>query len=128
MPRHPDPYPKHMTVTDEGKALYGIWRRVRKNTDKYCCFTDYPKFFIWAMDNFYELGARLRRYDESQPYTPNNCTFVPADPCRKENSLKNRKAANDWNRTVNIIREAYGMPLFEVVSEEELTCKNLRLV
>ena len=127
MPRHPDPYPKHMTVTDEGKSLYGIWRRVRNNTDKYCGFTEYPKFFNWAMDNYYELGARLRRYDESQPFTPNNCTFIPADPHGKEMTLENRRKANNWNRTVNVIRKAYGMELFEVVDEEDLLCRNMKL-
>lgn len=127
MPRHPDPYPKYMTVTDEGKSLYGIWRRVRNNTDKYCGFTEYPKFFNWAMDNYYVLGSRLRRYDESQPYTPNNCTFEPADTNRKEMTLELRKMANKWNRTVNVIRVAYGMEPFEVLNEEDLLCRNMKL-
>lgn len=127
MPRHPDPYPKHMTVTDEGKSLYGIWRRIRKNTDKYCCFAEYPKFFNWAMDHYYVYGSRLRRYDESQPYTPDNCTFEPADPDRKEMTLELRKLANNWNRTVNVIRVACGMEPFEVLSEEDLLCRNMKL-
>ena len=31
MARAHDIYPKHMTVTDEGKALYMIWIRIRKD-------------------------------------------------------------------------------------------------
>lgn len=119
MARHAVTYPKHMTVTDEGKSLYGIWRRVRKNTDKYCPFIEYPSFFNWAMDNYYVLGSRLRRYDESQPYSPNNCTFEPADPECRCITPELRRMANEWNRTVNVFRKACGLKLFDVYDEEE---------
>lgn len=119
MPRHPDPYPKHMTVTDEGKSLYSIWLRIRKNTDKYCLFTEYPKFFGWAMDHYYVQGARLRRFDDSKPYTPDNCTFAPVDPEGRSLTPELRRMANEWNRTVNMFRKRCGLKLFDVYDEEE---------
>ena len=111
-------YPKYMTVTDEGKALYGIWRRIQNHTDKYGVFADYPKFFSWAMDNFYVLGSRLRRYDEHQPFSPNNCTFESADPKQLNVKPELRALAQKWNKTVNVFRKAYGMELFD---EDELS-------
>jgi len=43
-------------------------------------------------------------------------------------TLEIRKLANNWNRTVNVIRKAYGMEPFEVLAEEDLLCRNMKLV
>ena len=114
MARAHDIYPKHMTVTDEGKALYMIWIRIRKATEKYGIFAEYPKFFNWAMDNYYVLGARLHRHDVKKPYSPNNCYFESGKSDNAWLSPDLRRMANEWNRTVNVFRKACGLKLFEV--------------
>lgn len=108
------PYPKEMMVSDEGKTLYGMWRRVRKNTDEFGLFASYPKFYTWAMDNYFCIGRKLRRYDESLPYSPENCVFVPGSPEDRPLTADQRKMASEWNRTVNVFRKACGLKLFEV--------------
>lgn len=123
MPRHEHTYEKHMTQTDEGKALYGIWKRIRRYAEEGGLFSEYPDFFDWAMSHGYELGLRLRRLDENLPYGPKNCTFNPADPLYKRHTIEERVQINEWNRTVNLFRKHFGMKLFEVVTEEEIYAK-----
>lgn len=112
-------YPKEMTVTDEGKALQSIWRRIKKNVDEFCPFMEYPKFYCWAMDHYYCLGSRLRRYDETLPYSPDNCWFMPPKEQLTYLSPEQKSKANQWNKTVNVLRKACGMKLFDVYDEEE---------
>ena len=118
MPRHSYIYPEHMTKTDEGKALYGIWRRIRSNS----CpeFEKYPDFFEWAFQNGYTLGLRLRRFDDSKAYCPDNCTFVPNYEGMKPFGPDERVRANEWNVVVNRIRKAYGLKPFKTYSDEEV--------
>lgn len=118
MPRHSYTYPERMIKTDEGKALYAIWRRVRHNACD--AFQAYPDFFEWAVGSGYVLGARLRRLDETIEYRPDNCSFLPSFEGRKPLTLDERVRANEWNKTVNKIRRVYGMKPFETFTDEEV--------
>lgn len=111
-------YPKHMTATDEGKALLAIWRRIKDDTDSNGPFSEYPDFYEWAIDNYYWLGSRLHRYEISQAYSPENCYFTPNGGEMRGLTKEQYGAANRWNRTVNVFRKACGLKLFDVYEED----------
>lgn len=118
MPRHSYTYPVKMRITDEGRSLYAIWRRVRHNACD--AFQQYTDFFEWAVQNGYTVGARLRRLDETVEYRPDNCSFTPSYGDQKPLTLDERVRANEWNKTVNKIRRVYGMKPFEIFTDEEV--------
>lgn len=111
MPRHEHTYPARMIKTDEGKSLYAIWRRIRYNSCE--AFSKYPDFFEWAIQSGFIVGARLRRHDNTIEYGPDNCSFTQTVDSYKMKRSNDRLRANEWNKTVNRIRIAYGMKPFE---------------
>ena len=113
-------YPEHMIKTPEGERLLPLWHRIRKNIEPESIFSDYPKFFRWAMDHYYEVGVRLRRLDPLEPYGPDNCEFYFPTDSELEMSLEQRKTINSWNRTVNVLRKHYGMTPFKEIPEEDM--------
>ena len=46
----------------------GVCDEWRNNTEK---------FIEWAVNNGYELGLTIERYDTDKGYSPENCTFIP---------------------------------------------------
>ena len=69
------------------------------------------KFLIWCELSGYEEGLVLRRVSKKKPFSPGNCRWM--------NQTKNDKEAvmsedvKKWNKTVNVFRKYYGLPLFE---------------
>lgn len=113
-------YPKGITTTSEGKALYHMWLRVREETEEFSVFTEFPNFYYWAMDHDFCPGAKLRRYDETLPFSPENCWFLTPKNNLDYLSPAQKARANEWNKTVNVIRKACRMKLFEAYDEEEM--------
>lgn len=103
-------YDPEIRRTDHGRRLYGYWKRIKgqSNSKK---FAAYPDFFKWAMANGYTVGAKLFRYEEDEPYNPENCFWVARSEWVGEDAEFNRNLAREreWDNTVNRIRLHYGM-------------------
>ncbi len=103
------PYDPALRKTEHGSNLYQTWMRVLRNP--HCTEWGYfPTFYEWAMQNGYEAGAWLKREDDNEPFSPQNCywylpnvgtTHIP------------KESLDRWNKTVNRIRKYYGMPPLE---------------
>lgn len=81
----------------------------------------FPNFYKWAIESGYVIGAKLCRYDENEPYSPDNCNWQIMknnDNARMYDKAV-RETMNRWNRTVNVFRKACGLKLFPVVEEPE---------
>lgn len=104
-------YNKELRHSDIGQRLYKRWQRVKKVG---CCpeWEDYEKFYEWAMNSWCEFGYQLRRYNENEPYSPNNCYWYRSDKTHPDYIPK--EFCKSWNETVNRVRVACGMDPFEV--------------
>ena len=74
-------------------------------------FEEFPGFYRWAMKNGYTVGAKLLKYDLNEPYTPDNCFWIPHSE-RVENPTVpplDHEWTKKWDETVNRIRLHYGM-------------------
>lgn len=91
------------------QSLYGLWEKIKKSGEP-VLWTDFGRFYDWAEAVGYEPGQYLTRMDASLPWGPTNCLFRNAPPLSPEI----QKRIREWNRVVNVIRAAYGLPLFEV--------------
>lgn len=113
-------YPPGTTSTEHGQKIYGAWCYLRNNP--HCEeWDDYPTFYEWSMANGFEIGARMFRFDTKQPFAPDNCCW---DIQNKENrdswtGEDRRETIARWNRTVNVLREHFGLKPFKVVEVEE---------
>ena len=110
MPRHEFTYDKKSKETPEWKSLYGKWRYLLKRPHS-AEFNEFLNFYQWSIANGFELGARLDLLCDSEPYSPDNCQWMP--PADKQ--CINREGVPElidlWNNTVNRIRRHYGMEL-----------------
>lgn len=116
-----------------GKALYYKWFRIKAIG---CCREwqdDFLAFASWCLDSGYKEGATLKRYDARQVYSPRNCYWAikretPTEPQKKYEYPSYNDGAFQalWNKTVNRIREHYGMEPVEVVEPDftDRTCKD----
>lgn len=77
----------------------------------------YPPFYEWAMQNGYSIGAWLRRVNDFEPYSPDNCVWYISDADQNRVPLS---WADDWNKSVNRIRKHYGMPPLEGTTYDNL--------
>lgn len=103
------PYDPALRETEHGSKLYQIWKRIRKSPHSEA-WDHFPTFYDWAMQNEYETGFWLRKIDCNGSYTPDNCVWY--SPKEKKEHIP-AEWADRWNKTVNRIREHYGMPPLE---------------
>lgn len=103
-------YDPSLRLTESGRRLYEIWKRIRREG---CdpCFDTFPVFYEWALSTDYIAGDKLLRYDESMWYSPENSywfgpTHAQISPTWKEEWCKK------WDKTVNVIRRHFGLPEF----------------
>ena len=74
---------------------------------------EYDAFLRWCRESGYAPFNILRRRDLSLPYSPENCYWdtprgLPAIADDDELEVIRR-----WNRTVNVLRKHFGLPLFK---------------
>lgn len=107
-------YNPELRKTEHGSQLYSYWRKIRV---KGVCpeFVEFPGFYKWAMENEYTVGAKLFRYEEDEPFSPDNCFWVPHEEWvnKPVETERHPKREQEWDEVVNRIREHYGMdPIF----------------
>ena len=108
-------YGSELRSTEHGASLYHTWRTVRRHD--HCEEWDYfPTFYDWAMNNGFELGAKMFVLDANKPYSADNCIWFA---CHKDETLFDHQRIRKWNKTVNRIRKHYGMPPLEGTSYAE---------
>ena len=103
-------YKSELRKTEHGSRLYAYWLKIRHNTDS-PKFVEFPGFYKWAMENEYTVGAKLCRYEEDEPFSPDNCFWVPREEWVNKPVVteRNPKWEREWDEVVNRIREHYGM-------------------
>lgn len=116
MPRHEFTYDPALKETPEWKFLYQKWV---KSIKKQCsdAFKNFIDFYNWSMAKGFAMDTKLKRLDDSKPYSPENCLWVhPAleEPAWTEEEMEQIRR---WNKTVNIIRCHFGMQPFEQKGE-----------
>lgn len=112
-------YDKEMRQSEHGRRLYSYWKnKVHRNTDS-PDFVVFTGFFEWAIANGYTVCARLFRHDADEPFSPDNCFWVPcSERVGQEYKLtRNRMWEQKWDETVNRIRLHFGME--PIYSSEE---------
>lgn len=113
MPRHEHVYDKDLKSTPEWNELYNKWKWMRGNGSQYSeKFEQFVTFYNWSMANGYVSGARLKRLDDSRPYSPANCLWV--HPVEDRAYTEEQKAwIAKWNKTVNRLRRYFGIETFD---------------
>ena len=101
-----EPYDPALRKTEHGAKLYQAWKTVTKapHCEEWGYF---PTFYEWAMQNGYEVGAWLKRWNRNDQFDPTNCFwYLP----REKNSSITQESLDKWDEAVNRIRKYYGMP------------------
>jgi hypothetical protein len=93
-------------ASEENKRIYDFWFRLSQKEHS-ADFRSFMLFRIWALSNGYSAGAVLDRFDESKPYSPENCFWQ--SPEEKNISFAAHSAAA-WDRLVDGIRVKNGLP------------------
>ena len=95
------------------KQMYHKWKRILKLG---CCeeWRDFEAFCRWAKEVGYEDGATLKKFNVTLPFAPGNCFFLKRDIT---GGIDPVEFNNRWNKTVNRIREHYGMEPLGAVYE-----------
>lgn len=94
------------------ETLRKKWRNIRMHPHA-PEWDDAEEFLRWCQESGYKPFSILRRRDLSLPYGPENCYWddpkgVP--PLAEDEELE---AIRRWNKTVNVLRKHFGLPLFE---------------
>lgn len=76
-------------------------------------WADEQAFLTWAMSSGYEPNLGLYRKDNTKPYGPKNCFWKMKEKLQKFEDTEEGILIRKWNQTVNVIRQHYGLPLFE---------------
>lgn len=63
-------------------TLWGTWKY--HNGRDFQGWESVRDFVLWAAETGYIAGAKLRRYDEKEPYSPGNCYWEIMDACYPE--------------------------------------------
>lgn len=104
-----EPYDPAIRKTEHGKKLYVTWVRV-VSYPHHKDWENFSSFYDWAMNNGYELGAWLRRFNNEEPFSPDNCIwYIP----KSEKEYIPPEWADEWNKAVNRIRKHFGLPPLE---------------
>lgn len=101
--------------TEEGSPLYQRWIRIKKSVSPE--FSEFPSFYEWAMKSGYSPSSYLIRKDSNLPYSPDNCFWRKKDKDKLD--YKYQKSATEWNRFVNRVRRAYGLPAFAEMNDDQ---------
>lgn len=107
---HKITYNAELRETEHGSRLYAYWHRI-KGKDISEEFKEFPGFYRWAMKNNYTIGAKLFKYEPDEPYTPDNCFWVPRNEWVDNPTppSRNRAWERKWDEAVNRIRKHYDM-------------------
>lgn len=95
--------------TIENRALRNRWYKMkaRDPAPEWC---DPSAFEKWAIENGWKHGDRFCKLAYNAPIGPDNCRIIPQDVKEEDETAK---AIKRWNRTVNIWRKHFGLPLFD---------------
>lgn len=102
-------------MSEDGELLYQVWKRMRCNS---CCeeWADFNTFRDWAIANGYTEGTWIQRRDISRPYSPDNC-ILHATTKEPTFTPEQKEWIDKWNKTVNHIRNCWGMEPLEGTSD-----------
>lgn len=116
MPR-PRKYTDEMIGTPNGSSLYALWLSVKRRPHSRD-FNTFDGFYNWALESGYFEGANLARYDTSDPFSPDNCTWRDPVPDRPIYGDEAKAWIAKWNAMVNDLRKKFGLePLTEIKKE-----------
>ena len=73
-------------------------------------FASLDDFIEWAAAEKYEVGMKLERINENEPYSRENCRMVPID----RNEEYQIKLIDKWESIMKPIRERYKAELDEI--------------
>ena len=75
---------------------------------------DRATFFDWCIMRGFEPGVFLIRKDTSLPFGPQNCelSFSRQSEAQAAAEAAEAERIRQWNATVNVLRQAAGLPLF----------------
>lgn len=93
----------------EDQSLNQRWYKMKKR-DHAPEWDDPSAFEKWAVENGWKRGYRLCKLVYNAPIGPDNCRVIPQ--CVKEED-KTDETLKNWNRTVNIWRKHFGLPMFD---------------
>ena len=105
---------------ERNRRLHSKWCNMNERAEE---FRKFPGFYAWAIRTGYQVGDNLRRLDDDKPYGPDNCIWV-----KHRNNIKELPSvmhspsvvlrALSWNRAVNPLRRAEGLPPFPETEDE----------
>lgn len=99
---------ENIKSTPEWKALCGRYARINKSIQGNA-FGKFLDFYHRSMENGFEPYAKLVLIDESKPYSPDNCKWIPPVNQQEYTTEEHKLWIKKWNKTVNKIRKHYGM-------------------
>lgn len=93
--------------------MYHKWKRANRMG---CCeeWKNFETFCKWALESGFEEGDTLKKINVTLPFAPDNCFWLKRDIASGFDPFE---FSNRWNKTVNRIREHYGMEPLEVMYE-----------
>jgi hypothetical protein len=108
-----------ITKTELGRSVHDKWCQMRKKFPCSPTFQNFINFYEWAIATGYTGEELLFRKDKTLPYSEDNCYWNIPTKTNKGGNAYYKGQAESWNRTVNAIRKAYGMPPLETKEESE---------
>lgn len=99
--------PRYFNSLEE-EELYDHWERL-SDVPRVPEWDDFSTFRDWALKTGYKSGFYICRRYGDQPLGPLNYRIVTHNGGY---TFAEQEAIDRWNKTVNRIRAAYGLPLF----------------
>lgn len=108
-------YDPGIIYSGDGRSLYERWLKFHRNP---CSaeFADFMGFYKWALSSGYESGYTLSRFDNTKPYSAENCYWVQSRRCYTK---EEKEWIDKWNDMVNRIRSHFGMNPIGLEEEDE---------